>query len=55
MGAWPPVVPDGTLIEPLAELAACTPHSASSAAADGAPEPDPGEASPSTIAPTNGR
>jgi hypothetical protein len=28
MGAWPPVVPGATMIQPLAELAACTAHSA---------------------------
>ena len=31
MGAWPPVS-GGALIEPLADLAACTPHSSASAA-----------------------
>jgi len=29
VGCWPPVVAGGPLIEPLAELAASTPHSAS--------------------------
>lgn len=27
MGAWPPVAREGAVIEPLAELAACTAHS----------------------------
>jgi hypothetical protein len=27
MGAWPPVARDAGVIEPLAELAACTAHS----------------------------
>ena len=44
MGAWPPVSRDTAMIEPMAELAACTPHSSSAVAAEpvDAPVPDPG-------------
>jgi hypothetical protein len=53
MGAWPPVS-RGAMIEPLADLAACTPHSSRSAepAGDASPEADD---APRAVTPTNGR
>jgi hypothetical protein len=39
MGAWPPVVAGARLIAPMAELAACTPHSAATSAPGEAAEP----------------
>jgi hypothetical protein len=55
MGAWPPVSRDAAMIEPLADLAACTPHSSQSAGAtpdDAAPDDD---GAPGAVAPTNER
>jgi hypothetical protein len=55
MGAWPPVSRDAAMIEPLADLAACTPHSSQSAgpASVGAAPDDDG--APGAVAPTNPR
>jgi hypothetical protein len=53
MGAWPPVS-RGAMIEPLADLAACTPHSSRSAEPASDPAPDADDA-PAAVTPTNGR
>jgi hypothetical protein len=54
MGVWPPVARDAAMIGPLADLAACTPHSSRSRGPVPAEAPDD-DAAPGTTAPTTTR